>query len=90
MLANFNVPHLDTYDGLGDPLNHLENFRTLILFHQAFDGILYQAFPSTFKGMARHWYSNLKPSSINFLKELISYSPPTSVVANGINRSWTI
>lgn len=28
---NFKVPHLESYDGLGDSLDHLKSFQTLML-----------------------------------------------------------
>lgn len=67
MPANFKVLHLETYNELGNPIDHLESFRTLILLHQASDETLYHAFPSTLKGWARHWYFILNHGSIDFL-----------------------
>lgn len=81
---NFKVPFLESYDGLGDLLDHLESFQTLMLLYQASDRVLCQALPSTLRGMARHWYSNLKPGSIDSFKELTNYSPPILPVVNNV------
>lgn len=52
--ANFSVPHMESYDGSRDLLDHLESFQTLMLLHQAFNVVLYHAFPLTLRGTARY------------------------------------
>ena len=65
----FCIPHIDSYDGVKDPLDHLETFKTLM--HQGMaDEIMCRAFPTTLKGAARIWFSRLTPNSVSTFKEL--------------------
>ena len=66
----FRVPQIDSYDGVKDPLNHLETFKTLMHLQGVADGIMCRAFPTTLKGAARIWFSRLTPNSISTFKEL--------------------
>lgn len=45
------VPHILSYIGDGDPLDHLENFRVHIDLHETLDEIACRAFPLLFWGM---------------------------------------
>ena len=49
----FRMPHIDSYDGVKDPLDHLEAFKTLIHLQGVADEIMCRAFPTTLKGAAR-------------------------------------
>ena len=62
--SNFKLPQFESYDGISDPVDHLEAFRTMMLLHGVPDAILCRAFPSTLKGATRNWYSALKSSTI--------------------------
>ena len=64
------MPHIDSYDGVKDPLAHLETFKTLIHLQGVTEEIMCRAFPTMLKGFARIWFSRLTPSSINTFKEL--------------------
>ena len=46
-LPQFKIPQLEPYDRTADSMDHLENFRTLMLLQRANDTTLYRAFPST-------------------------------------------
>ena len=70
LLHKFRMPQIDSYDGVKDPLDHLENFKTLMHLQGVADEIMCRAFPTTLKGAARIWFSRLTPSSINTFKEL--------------------
>ena len=63
----FRMPQIDSYDGVKDPLDHLE---TLMHLQGVTDEIMCKAFPTTLKGAARIWFSCLMPSSISTFKEL--------------------
>ena len=63
--SNFKLPQFDSYDRTLDLVDHLEAFPTMMLLHGVPDAILCQAFPSTLKGVARNWYSTLKPGTIS-------------------------
>ena len=64
------MPQIESYDGVKDPLDHLETFKTLMYFQEVADEIMCRAFPTTLKGPARIWFSRLTPNSINTFKEL--------------------
>ena len=66
----FHMPQIDSYDGVKDPLNHLETFKTLMHLQGVADGIMCRAFPTTLKGAARIWFSQLTPNSISTFKKL--------------------
>ena len=66
----FHMPYIESYDGVKDPLDHLETFKTLMHLQGIVDEIMCRAFPTTLKGPARIWFSRLMPSSISTFKEL--------------------
>ena len=68
--SKFRVLQLETYDGLKDPLDHLESFKTLMHLQGMADEIMCRAFPTTLKGPTRVWFSKLTPNSINSFKDL--------------------
>ena len=49
----FCMPHIDNYDGVKDPLDHLETFKTLMHLQGVANEIMCNAFPITLKGTAR-------------------------------------
>ena len=49
----FRMPQIDSYDGVKDPLDHLETFKTLMHLQGVTDEIMCRAFPTTLKGPAR-------------------------------------
>jgi len=58
-LDNFHLPHkfcmpqIDSYNGVKDPLDHLETFKTLMHLQGVTDEIMCRAFPTTLKDAAR-------------------------------------
>ena len=66
----FRMPHIDSYDGVKDSLDHLETFKTLMHLQGVADKIMCMAFPTTLKGAARIWFCQLTPGSISTFKEL--------------------
>ena len=64
------MPQIESYDGVKDPLDHLETFKTLMCLQRGLDEIMCMAFPTTLKGPVRIWLSRLTPNSINTFKEL--------------------
>ena len=66
----FCIPQIESYNGVKDPLDHLETFKTLMHLQGVPDEIMCRTFPTTLKGPARIWFSRLTPSSINTFKEL--------------------
>ena len=51
--SKFCLPHLEQFDGLKDPLDHLKTFKMTLGLQQPFDEILCCSFPITLKGVAR-------------------------------------
>ena len=66
----FCMLHIDNYDRVKDPLDHLETFKTLMHFQGVADEIMCRAFPTTLKGVARIWFSRLTPNLVSTFKEL--------------------
>ena len=66
----FRMPHINSYDGVKDPLDHLDTFKTLMHLQGVAGEIMCRAFPTTLKGAARIWFSRLTLGSISTFKEL--------------------
>ena len=66
----FRMSQIGSYDGIKDPLDHLETFKTLMHLQGVADEIMCRAFPTMLKGVARFWFSRLTPNSISTFKEL--------------------
>ena len=66
----FRMPQIESYDGVKDPFDHLETFKTLMHLQGVPYEIMCKAFPTTLKGPARIWFSRLTPNSINTFKEI--------------------
>ena len=49
----FHMSQVKTYDGVKDPLDHLESFKTLMHLQRVADEIMCRAFPTTLKSHAR-------------------------------------
>ena len=65
VLSKFCPPQLEPFDGLKDPLDHLNTFKMTLSLQQPPDEILCRSFPTTLKGAAREWFTKLPTSSIN-------------------------
>ncbi|XP_027156819.1 uncharacterized protein LOC113757958 [Coffea eugenioides] len=68
---NFKLPNLHTYDGRGDPENHLRAFISAFRLYCVPDAVICRAFPIFLHGTARKWFWSLEPGSISSLDELI-------------------
>jgi hypothetical protein len=58
---SFEFPSVKSYDGRGDPANHIENFQTHPSFYNLPDVVACQVFPLTLKGEAQKWFNGLNP-----------------------------
>jgi hypothetical protein len=65
LLGKFKDPQVDKYNKSGDHSNHIEGFCTHLALHGTPDKIACRAFPLTLKGVAKEWFGNLKPQSID-------------------------
>ncbi|XP_023880001.1 uncharacterized protein LOC111992366 [Quercus suber] len=68
--SKFRLPQLEPFDGLKDPQDHLNTFRTTLGLQQPPDEILCRSFPTTLKGAAREWFTKLPTSSIDNFEQL--------------------
>ena len=64
----FRLPQLEPFDGLKDPQDHLNTFKTTLGIQQPPDEILCRSFPTTLEGAAREWFTKLPTSSIDSFK----------------------
>ena len=60
----FRMPQIDSYDGVKDPLDHLETFKTLMHLQGVANEIICRASPTTLKGATRIWFSRLTPNFV--------------------------
>jgi len=63
--SKFRLPQLKPFDGLKEPQDHLNAFKTTLGLQQPSDEILCHSFPITLKGAVREWFTKLPISSIN-------------------------
>ena len=70
MSLKFRLPQLKPFDGLKDPLDHLNTFKTTLDLQQPLDKILCHSFPTTLKGAAREWFTKSSTSSIDNFEQL--------------------
>ena len=68
--SKFCLPQLEPFDGLKDPLDHLNTFKTTLGLQQPPDEILCRSFPTTLKGAAWEWFNKLPTSSIDNFEQL--------------------
>ena len=66
----FLLPQLEAFNGLKDPLDHLNTFKTTLGLQQPPDEILCHSFPTILKGAAREWFTKLPTSSIDTFEQL--------------------
>ena len=68
--SKFRLPQLELFDGLKDPQDHLNTFRTTLGLQQPLDEILCRSFPTTLKAATREWFTKLPNSSIDNFEQL--------------------
>ncbi|XP_075650053.1 uncharacterized protein LOC142620582 [Castanea sativa] len=66
----FKMPSLDSYDGTSNPCDHIATFKTTMHLQGVLDEIMCRAFPTTFKGPTRVWFSKIPPNTVGSFKEL--------------------
>ena len=70
VLSKFRLPQLEPFDGLKDPQDHLNTFKTTLGLQQPPDEILCRSFPTTLKGATREWFTKLPMSSVDNFEQL--------------------
>ena len=63
--SKFWLPQLEPFDGLKDPQDHLNTFKTTLGLQQPPEEILCHSFPTTLKGAVREWFTKLPTSSVD-------------------------
>ncbi|XP_057962390.1 uncharacterized protein LOC131153962 [Malania oleifera] len=68
--SRFKMPTFERYEGLSDPIDHLDTFKMVMQLQRAPDAIMCRAFATTLKGTARDWYQTLRPGSIGSFSKM--------------------
>uniref|UniRef100_A0A2N9F549 Retrotransposon gag domain-containing protein n=1 Tax=Fagus sylvatica TaxID=28930 RepID=A0A2N9F549_FAGSY len=68
--TKFKVPQLENFDGLRDPLDYLDSFRTVMRLQGVSNEIMCHAFPINLRGSARVWFNQLETGSIDTFAQL--------------------
>ena len=70
LLAKFRMPQVEAFDGVKDPVDHLNTYKNQMELHGYQDLVRCRAFAITLKGPALAWFNRLPPSSISSFREL--------------------
>ena len=68
--TKFRMPQIETFEGMKDPVDHLNTYKNQKELHGYQDPIRCRAFAITLKGPALSWFNRLPPSSISSFREL--------------------
>ena len=68
--AKFRMPQVEAFDGVRDPVDHLNTYKNQMELHGYQDLVRCRAYAITLKGLALAWFNRLPPSSISSFREL--------------------
>ena len=68
--AKFRMPQVEAFDGVKDPVDHLNTYKNQMELHGYQDPVRCRALAITLKGPASAWFNRLPPSSISSFREL--------------------
>ena len=68
--AKFRMPQVEAFDGVKDPVDHLNTYKNQMEVHGYRDPVRCRAFAITLKGPALAWFNRLPLSSISSFREL--------------------
>ena len=68
--AKFRMPQVEAFDGIKDPVDHLNIYKNQMELHGYQDPVRCRAFATTLKGPALAWFNRIPPSSISSFREL--------------------
>ena len=68
--AKFRMPQVEAFNGVRDPVDHLNTYKIQMELHGYQDPVRCRAFAITLKGPAMAWFNRLPPSSISSFREL--------------------
>ena len=63
--AKFRMPQVETFDGIKDPVDHLNTYKNQMELHGYPDLVRCRAFATTLKGPAMAWFNRIPPSTIS-------------------------
>lgn len=66
------IPTIDPYDGTTDPQDHLAAYKAQMSVQMGCEAVWCKFFPTTLKGIAQIWFTNLPNGSITKFTELSS------------------
>ena len=68
--AKFRMPQVEAFDGIKDPVDHLNTYKNQMELHGYPDSVRCRAFATTLKGPAMAWFNKIPPSTISSFREL--------------------
>ena len=68
--TKFRMPQMETFDGVKDPVDHLNTYKNQMELHGYQDPVRCRAFATTLKGPALAWFNRIPLSSISSFREL--------------------
>ena len=68
--VKFRMPQVEAFDGVRDPVDHLNTYKNQMELHGYQDSVRCRAFATILKGLALAWFNRLPPSSITSFREL--------------------
>ena len=68
--AKFRMPQVEVFDGVKDPVDHLNTYKNQMELHGYQDPVRCRAFATTLKGPALAWFNRILPSPISSFREL--------------------
>ena len=68
--AKFRIPQVEIFDGVKDPVDHLNTYKNQMELHEYQDPVRCRAFATTLKRLALAWFNRIPPSSISSFREL--------------------
>ena len=68
--AKFRMPQVETFDGVKDPVDHLNTYKNQMELHGYPDPVRCRAFATTLKGPTMAWFNRIPPSTISSFREL--------------------
>ena len=68
--AKFRMPQVEAFDGVKDPVDHLNTYKNQMELHGYQDPVRCRAFTTTLKGPAMAWFNRIPPSTISSFREL--------------------
>ena len=70
LLAKFRMPQIEAFDGMKNPVDHLNTYKNQMELYGYQDLVRCRAFAITLKGPTLAWFNRLPPSSVSSFREL--------------------